>query len=65
MKDVDGELARATRQRVELEAQVGDAALGGDHAELARLGEALASVEHSVRALEERWLELADELEQR
>jgi len=65
MKDVDRELARVASRRAELEGRVGDAARANDHAELARVGEALAGVEDSVRALEERWLELADELEQR
>jgi len=63
MKEADKELARLTRTQAELDEQVAAAAEAGDHAALARIGEEVAAVQARQREVEERWLELASELE--
>ena len=57
----DRELADAIAARDSVQAELIDA--GGDHKELARLGEQLATRQSRVDAAEERWLALADEAE--
>jgi ATP-binding cassette subfamily F protein uup len=55
------EMERLATRHAGLSADV--AAVGDDHEALARLGAELAEVEAEQRAAEERWLELADEVE--
>jgi hypothetical protein len=57
------ELARAERRRDELQAGLTEA--GTDHALLAERGRELAAAQAEVERLEERWLQLGTELEER
>jgi ATP-binding cassette subfamily F protein uup len=57
------ELAKAERRRDDLQAELAGA--GGDHALLADLGRALADALAELELVEERWLELSAELEER
>jgi ATP-binding cassette subfamily F protein uup len=63
IKDAEKELARLERLHATLDAEVALAAAANDHAELARLGDALRDVQEQVRHAEEQWLELGTELE--
>ena len=61
IKDIDKELVRLGKQRTRLEAAMLEAA--SDHQALTALGAEFAEVTAAHDAAEERWLELADELE--
>jgi uncharacterized protein (DUF3084 family) len=61
LKRADRELADAIIERDAVQVEL--AAVGGDHKELARVGEKLAASQSRVDAAEERWLSLADEAE--
>ncbi|QGG97124.1 ATP-binding cassette domain-containing protein [Actinomarinicola tropica] len=61
MKSTEKELARLERRHAELTAAVAE--VGSDHVELARLGAELSAVDEERRQVEERWLELGEELE--
>jgi len=61
VKDTEKAMARLEKQRAKLEAQLLDAAT--DHEALAALGAEFADVTAQHEAAEERWLELAAELE--
>ena len=61
LKTVERDIERLERRHEELTAAV--AAAGSDHEELARLGAELGAVDQERRSLEERWLELAEEVE--
>jgi ATP-binding cassette subfamily F protein uup len=63
VRDVEKELARFEKRRARLEADMASAAETGDHAGLARMGAELAAITAEHETTEERWLELADELE--
>jgi ATP-binding cassette subfamily F protein uup len=63
VKDAERELARVEKRRAALEADVAAAAEAVDHERLARLGTELAEVTAAQSAIEDRWLELSDELE--
>ncbi|MGV3760549.1 MAG: ABC-F family ATP-binding cassette domain-containing protein [Actinomycetota bacterium] len=65
MKEADKELARLAKQHARLDAEVAAAAEAGDHAALAELGARVAEVQARQSELEEHWLELGAELEQR
>jgi ABC transport system ATP-binding/permease protein len=64
LKDVEKELARAEKRRTALEADMAGAAEGADHERLGRLSRELAGVVAEQALIEDRWLELSDELEQ-
>jgi ATP-binding cassette subfamily F protein uup len=55
------EVTTLEARRDELVAEMGDA--GADHVALARIGEALAEVQHQLADAEERWLALLEEAE--
>lgn len=59
-KEADRELAKVTKRRDALAAQLGLAA-PTDYPTLARIGEELAEAQGAVDTWEERWLELAEE----
>jgi ATP-binding cassette subfamily F protein uup len=61
LKQAEREVADLERRRDVLHAALVDA--GGDHVELARLGNELAGVVDDLAAAEERWLVLAEEAE--
>jgi ATP-binding cassette subfamily F protein uup len=63
VRDVEKEMAKLEKRRAALEAEVAGAAGAGDHQALRTTGQALAEVSAAHEAAEERWLELADELE--
>ena len=63
MRDIDKELAALGRTRDRLHAELVAAAT--DHRRLAELGTDLATVDDQVATAEQRWLELADELDRR
>jgi ATP-binding cassette subfamily F protein uup len=65
LKDAEKELARLERDRGRLEASVHEAAAGNDHVALARLGDELTTMQAAVAEVEERWLALGEELEDR
>jgi ATP-binding cassette subfamily F protein uup len=60
---VDKELARVERRRDRLQTQLEDA--GSDHVVLADLGRQLADAQAELERVEERWLELSVELDER
>lgn len=60
MKQVEKQLQPLEKRRGVLEEQL---AATTDHREIASLGEELAAVSGQIAELEERWLELATELE--
>jgi ATP-binding cassette subfamily F protein uup len=61
LRDVDKELAAVARRRDRLLAQLAEA--GSDHEAMVRLGRELTVVEAELATLEERWLEVGEELE--
>jgi ATP-binding cassette subfamily F protein uup len=61
LKRADKDLAEAIAQRDKVQGELGEA--GGDHKELGRLGEKLATAQSRVDKAEEHWLGLADEAE--
>lgn len=61
IKAVEKELAKLEREHERLTVEV--EAVGADHVELAKLGEALAAVNEKRHETEERWLALAEEEE--
>ena len=61
LRDVDKELAAITRRRDRLLDEL--AAAGSDHEAMVRLGRELAAVDAEFAAVEERWLEVGEELE--
>jgi len=63
MKDADKELARLTRQREKLEAELADTAATAGHEQLRDLGSRLDAAIAAQDAVEERWLALAEEAE--
>jgi ATP-binding cassette subfamily F protein uup len=63
MKDADKELARLTRQRERLEADLAERAATAGHEELRDLGSRLDEVIAAQSDVEERWLALAEEAE--
>jgi len=65
MKEADKEMARLAKDQARLDAEVAEAADAGDHAALAGLGARVAEVQARQSELEERWLALGAELEDR
>jgi ATP-binding cassette subfamily F protein uup len=63
VKEADKELAKLDKQRAAVEAELVEAAASADHVVLARLGAELTALTTAHSGAEERWLELADELE--
>ena len=61
-KVAEREVADLERRRDALAAEL--TAAGADHVELARIGEAMATLQHELAAAEERWLALLEEAEQ-
>ena len=61
LRDIDRELAGHARRRDRLVEHLAGA--GSDHEEMARLGHELSTVETELAAIEERWLDVATELE--
>ena len=61
LRQVEKEVARLERQKVELEQQLLSA--GADHEALTELGGRLAEVGTALAAAEDRWMELAEEQE--
>jgi ATP-binding cassette subfamily F protein uup len=65
MKEADKEMGRLAKEHARLDAEVAAAAEAGDHGALAELGARVAEVQARQSELEERWLELGAELEDR
>jgi ATP-binding cassette subfamily F protein uup len=65
MKEADKDLARLAKEHARLDAEVAAAADAGDHAALAELGALVAEVQDRQNEVEERWLALGAELEDR
>ena len=63
LRQAEKDLTRLERKRERLEAELADA--GDDHETLARLGAELATVGQELAETEERWIELAEEQENR
>jgi len=63
IKETEKAMAKLDKRRAALEAQLLDAAATPDHVVLARVGAELAECTAEHTASEERWLELADELD--
>lgn len=63
LKDLDKEIARLTKRRAGLEAELTDLAAAGGHEAMVAPGEALAEIVAELDAAEERWLELSEEAE--
>ncbi|MCB1259255.1 MAG: hypothetical protein KDB33_02490, partial [Acidimicrobiales bacterium] len=61
LRDAEKALAKAQRLHDRLSAEVADAA--ADHEALARLGRSLGDAADELRAAEDRWLELSEELD--
>ena len=61
LRQVEKEVARLERQKVELEQQL--LAAGADHEALTELGGRLAEVDTALADAEDRWMELAEEQE--
>jgi len=61
MRDTEKEVAKLTKRRDRIHAQLLDAA--ADHVELTRLGAEEAAVADELTAAEDVWLALADEAE--
>ncbi len=64
MRDADKEVARLTRRRDRISAELAEAAASRGHAELSERGAELGEVQADLDAAEERWLALAEEAEQ-
>jgi hypothetical protein len=64
LKEADKSMARLDARRASLEEQLDAAGKAADHQELARVGAELTDVDREKAAAEDRWLELAEELEQ-
>ncbi len=62
VKETEKAMAKLEKQRTKLEAQLLESA--SDHERLAALGVEFADVSAQLEAAEERWLELAAELEE-
>jgi ATP-binding cassette subfamily F protein uup len=65
LKEAEKELAKHEKARARVEVEVHEAAAAGDHAALARLGGELTDLQAKVAEVEERWLALGEELEDR
>jgi ATP-binding cassette subfamily F protein uup len=63
LKATEKRMGKLQRQRERLDADLADA--GTDHVKLASVGEAIAACDREVAEVEERWLELSEELESR
>ncbi len=63
LKDTEKELATLTKRREQLMRTLEEAGKAGDHERLRQLGTDLAAVSADIETLEERWLELAGDLE--
>ncbi|MDH3679436.1 MAG: ATP-binding cassette domain-containing protein [Acidimicrobiia bacterium] len=63
MREAEKAMRRLEQQAERLTAELGEA--GSDHDEVARLGQALADAQAELAEAEERWLDLASELEDR
>ena len=64
MKDIDKEVARLTKRRDRIAADLAETASTSGHAELHELGAELTAVQAELDAAEERWLTLGEEAEQ-
>ena len=62
VRQIEKEMAPLDRRRGKLEKQLADLA---DHREIASVGEELATVVAAIGALEEQWLELSAQIEDR
>ena len=60
LKSVEKDMARLDRRRGELTSEL--ASVGADHEAMARVGVELAEIGAEIDVLEERWLELSEEL---
>jgi ATP-binding cassette subfamily F protein uup len=63
LKDLEKQVAKLTRTRTRLEADLAGKAGSADHTELTRLGAELTSVVDALDSAEEQWLALAEEAE--
>ncbi|MFN0027813.1 MAG: ABC-F family ATP-binding cassette domain-containing protein [Acidimicrobiales bacterium] len=63
LKDAEKELAGLTKRRDQLVPLLEEAGRAGDHEQLRNLGVELATLSAAIENLEERWLELAGDLE--
>jgi ABC-type phosphate transport system auxiliary subunit len=63
MKDADKEVARLTKRRDGIAADLAETAATRGHAELRELGAELTAVQSELDAAEERWLALGEEAE--
>ncbi|MEL6981091.1 MAG: ABC transporter C-terminal domain-containing protein, partial [Actinomycetota bacterium] len=63
LRQAEKDMARLERSKTKLEAALVDA--GEDHEALARLGAELGQVSEELASTEERWMELAEEQENR
>jgi ABC transport system ATP-binding/permease protein len=61
MRRADADMRRLQERQAALEAELASA--GGDHVTLARIGEDLSAVAAELAAIEESWLDLAEEAE--
>jgi len=61
LKQVEKDMAKTEKRQAALTAEL--EAAGTDHAELARIGGELGEVGTTISGLEERWVELSEELE--
>ena len=63
IKDLDKEIAKLTKKRARIEAELADLASSGDHQAMVRLGADLDAVRATLDASEEQWLVLSEEAE--
>ena len=63
IKDLDKEIARLTKKRAKIEAELAEIASSGDHQAMVRLGADLDEVLTALDASEEQWLVLSEEAE--
>ena len=61
MKDAERQIAKLSKRRDRLHGELAEA--GTDHVELARIGTEEAAVSRELAAIEDRWMELAEEAE--
>jgi ATP-binding cassette subfamily F protein uup len=63
LKTAEKEMAKLQKKRERLDAELASA--GGDHVQLAEIGRQIADSDAAVADVEERWLELSDEMDAR
>jgi ATP-binding cassette subfamily F protein uup len=65
LRAAERDLAQAQERHAALVAAMEEAAGGGDHSQLASLGDEVGAVDAQLRDAEERWLGLAEQVEER